>query len=115
MGAGASADKNQLSDATQEALDALPHEVQQELEALLTPRLMPRLCAPAAVLAEDTRGIGGFHGEQGSMGMSSPDELKKALLALEQAVQKLNDLEKDAFLEVRRTVHASRLAAQTRS
>ena len=32
--------------------------------------------------------------------MSSPDELKKALLALEQAVQKLNDLEKDAFLEV---------------
>ena len=32
--------------------------------------------------------------------MSSPDELKKALLALEQAVQMLNDLEKDAFLEV---------------
>ena len=57
MGAGASADKAQLSDATQEALDALPHEVQQELEALL-PRLTPRLCAPAAVLAEDTYNVG---------------------------------------------------------
>ena len=32
--------------------------------------------------------------------MSSPDELKRALFALEQAVQKLNDLEKDVFLEV---------------
>ena len=55
MGAGVSAGKNQLSDATQEALDALPHEVQQELEALLTPQLTSRLCAPAAAaVAEET-------------------------------------------------------------
>ena len=68
-----------ISEATLKAIEAMPEEAQADLIALAKANAAP---------------------STPSSGDPSPDELKKALLALEQAVQKLNDLEKDVFLEV---------------